>query len=352
MSSRDTAAGVIVGSAFGDALGAGYEFEIRRLPTEGPCQMIGGGLGNFAPGEWTDDTSMATALVDAAADFGTKIATRPGLNHIATGFARWYATGPADVGMHTRLVLSAVMGGYRNGDTDTIAAAMSAAASRRPPRAPQQVSNGAVMRTAPAVVPWIGTDDPADVAACGAAAGRIAALTHAEATAVMSTAAWSGLLLLAAAGHDSAPTSAQMKDAMVTAAAGSARDQRRDPAFGTDTLTAITWYATGERIEPWVQQWSNSSALGCIRDALASVYPHWLADPTGHEPDRFFAAVDAAVKCGGDADTVAAVAGGLAGAIWGLDAIPNQDILHGYPGWTVADLTTRSDRAVGHSTAR
>ena len=137
-----------------------------------------------------------------------------------------------------------------------------------------------------------------------------------------------------------------------SAAAGSARDQRRDPAFGKDTLTAITWYATGERIEPWVQQWSNSSALGCIRDALASVYPHWLADPTGQEPDRFFAAVDAAVKCGGDADTVAAVAGGLAGAIWGMDAIPDQDILHGYPGWTVTDLTTRSDRAVGHSTDR
>ena len=51
----DRAAGVLLGSAAGDALGAGYEFAAVS-PALVPG-MIGGGLGNFAPGEWTDDTS-------------------------------------------------------------------------------------------------------------------------------------------------------------------------------------------------------------------------------------------------------------------------------------------------------
>lgn len=51
----DRAVGVVLGSAIGDALGAGYEF--ARVAPDFIPGMIGGGLGNFAPGEWTDDTS-------------------------------------------------------------------------------------------------------------------------------------------------------------------------------------------------------------------------------------------------------------------------------------------------------
>lgn len=45
----DRACGVILGSAVGDALGAGYEFGCAAVGPDGPA-MIGGGLGNFAPG--------------------------------------------------------------------------------------------------------------------------------------------------------------------------------------------------------------------------------------------------------------------------------------------------------------
>ena len=53
----DRACGVLLAAAAGDALGAGYEFS---APLDGVPAMIGGGLGNFAPGEWTDDTAQAT----------------------------------------------------------------------------------------------------------------------------------------------------------------------------------------------------------------------------------------------------------------------------------------------------
>lgn len=53
----DRVAGVILGTAVGDALGAGYEFESAQLGPDGP-RMIGGGLlgarwgAGAVPGEW------------------------------------------------------------------------------------------------------------------------------------------------------------------------------------------------------------------------------------------------------------------------------------------------------------
>ena len=48
-----------------------------------------------------------------------------------------------------------------------------------------------------------------------------------------------------------------------------------------------------------------------------------------------------AVRGGGDTDTVAAIAGSLAGAIWGATQVPLswQRVLHGWPGYRTDDLT-------------
>ena len=50
--------------AAGDALGAGYEF---RSPPQGGPHLIGGGLGNWDPGVWTDDTQMGVCIAEVAA---------------------------------------------------------------------------------------------------------------------------------------------------------------------------------------------------------------------------------------------------------------------------------------------
>ena len=62
-SPRDRIAGVLVGVACGDALGAGYEFGPPMAP-QAVVDMIGGGPFGFEPGEWTDDTSMAIAIAE------------------------------------------------------------------------------------------------------------------------------------------------------------------------------------------------------------------------------------------------------------------------------------------------
>src|SRR5882724_11695836 len=62
----DRARGVLLATAAGDALGAGYEFG-PPLPDDAPVAMKGGGTLGWAPGEWTDDTSMALAIAEVAA---------------------------------------------------------------------------------------------------------------------------------------------------------------------------------------------------------------------------------------------------------------------------------------------
>ena len=61
----DPGCGVLVASAAGDAVGAGYEFGSAVI--SGAPRIIGGGLGGFAPGEWTDDTAHSVAIARVVA---------------------------------------------------------------------------------------------------------------------------------------------------------------------------------------------------------------------------------------------------------------------------------------------
>jgi ADP-ribosyl-[dinitrogen reductase] hydrolase len=62
--------------------------------------MLGGGVGNIAPGQWSDDTEMACAIAGVAAT-GADMRTAAALDAIAGKFLDWYAEGPPDVGMQT-----------------------------------------------------------------------------------------------------------------------------------------------------------------------------------------------------------------------------------------------------------
>lgn len=97
---RDRVVGVVLASAAGDAPGAPHEFG-PALPADRPLAMTGGGPFGWAPGEWTDDTQQAAAVVHA-------LATGPAdgaLDRIEAALVAWYASGPADVGNQTRAVL-------------------------------------------------------------------------------------------------------------------------------------------------------------------------------------------------------------------------------------------------------
>ena len=61
--------GALLGLAAGDALGTTLEF--RPPGTFEPiADMVGGGPFRLAPGEWTDDTSMALCLAESLVERG------------------------------------------------------------------------------------------------------------------------------------------------------------------------------------------------------------------------------------------------------------------------------------------
>lgn len=60
----DRVVGALLGTAAGDALGAPYEFGPPRGPE---LEVVMNGGGAWEPGEWTDDTSMAIVIAEAAA---------------------------------------------------------------------------------------------------------------------------------------------------------------------------------------------------------------------------------------------------------------------------------------------
>jgi ADP-ribosyl-[dinitrogen reductase] hydrolase len=64
--------------------------------------------------------------------------------------------------------------------------------------------------------------------------------------------------------------------------------------------------------------------------------------------DHLRRALDAAVRDGGDTDTVAAIAGGLLGAVYGASAVPAQwrRVLHGWPGLATRELVALATRIV------
>ena len=62
--------------------------------------------------------------------------------------------------------------------------------------------------------------------------------------------------------------------------------------------------------------------------------------------DHLRLALDAAVRGGDDTDTVAAIAGGLLGAVYGASAVPAEwrRVLHGWPGLGTRDLVALATR--------
>jgi len=61
--------GTLLGLAAGDALGTTLEFK-RPGTFEPITEMVGGGPFRLAPGQWTDDTSMALCLAASLVEIG------------------------------------------------------------------------------------------------------------------------------------------------------------------------------------------------------------------------------------------------------------------------------------------
>lgn len=293
----DRAAGVLLGAAAGDALGAGYEF--THPTADQTIAMVGGGIGAFEPGEWTDDTAMTMAIAEVTAT-GADLRTTSALDAVAAGFLRWFDTGPKDVGIQTAKVL---------GRRDRTGAAMQATAAALPGRTG---GNGSLMRTAPVALAHLH-----DHQAQASAAARISRLTHADGRASEACQIWCRLI-------------------STTVLSGEIDHQWSflpDLGDGVDEF----WRPLKEIAE--VGTPADFPNNGWVVHALQTA---WYAI-TQAEADDAIALRDGlelAIRAGHDTDTTACISGAVLGARWGASAVPAEwrEMLHGWPGLHADDL--------------
>lgn len=296
----DRAMGVLLGTATGDALGAGYEFTLPARDTV--IDMIGGGAFRWAPGEWTDDTSMAIAIARAAAVTANLHETE-GLDAVAAEFVTWIDSHPKDVGGQTRSVLN-----HRS----PTAHAMAARAAMIPRR---RGGNGSLMRTAPVALVYLDTD--ADT--CATAANLVGALTHADQRAQEACVLWT-LAIRHAVLHG---TYDGLRQAL-------------------DYVDADYWAPLLDQAETSTNPRKDFPKNGWTVHALQTAW--WAITHAETLPG----ALELAVRAGSDTDTTAAIAGGLLGARWGAHAVPERwrTLLHGYPGLRADDLNDLTHRII------
>jgi ADP-ribosyl-[dinitrogen reductase] hydrolase len=274
--------GAFLGLAAGDAVGTTVEF---RPPGSFPplTDMVGGGPFGLPAGAWTDDTSMAACLAESLIERG-------GFDPAdqLRRYLRWYREGHLsstgrcfDIGHTTRSALERfeASGDPASGGTGARTAA-----------------NGSLMRLAP--VPVAFAHDPATAVRL---AGESSRTTHALPVCVDACRYLGALLVGAVRG---APKAALLAPRFAPVA-GLWDDEPLDPR-----IDAVAAGSYGTKHPPEIR------GTGSVVDALEAAL--WAFATT----DGYADCVLAAANLGDDADTTAAIAGQLAGACYGADAIP------------------------------
>ncbi|MBT2294845.1 ADP-ribosylglycohydrolase family protein [Pseudomonas fluorescens] len=268
--------GCLLGLACGDAVGTTVEFQPRNSFTP-VTDMVGGGPFSLKPGQWTDDTSMALCLAESLLQKrGFDAADQMGryLNWWNWGYLS--STGDCfDIGTTVRSALERYQshGDPFAGDT-----------------APDTAGNGSLMRLAPVVLFFY--PDRKRIRDFAALSSRT---THGAAEAVECCQVLADVIGNALTGASKADvlgvSSEQLTEAKVIALAqGAYQGKGRSEVSGTGYSVA-----------------SLEAALWCF-----------------HQTDSFTDAVLAATNLGDDADTTAAIVGQVAGAFYGMQAIPSD----------------------------
>jgi ADP-ribosyl-[dinitrogen reductase] hydrolase len=267
MTPAERATAAYLGLAIGDALGATVEF---MMPREIAKQygvhdtLRGGGWLHLKPGHVTDDTTMSLAL-------GNSIVARGKVDALAAAqaFDAWMRAKPVDIGNTVRRNLLQFR---KTGNPEA-------------PYSDHDAGNGAAMRVLPVALATFGQSEGAVRAACRAQA-------HVTHHSIFSDAACECLVFM-------------VQDALRGADKNHLLHRHAHPLAAQHP--GFKFRAT--------RQSSNPS--GYVADTLQAVFQSFF------DTDDFRDCLVDVVNRGGDADTTGAIAGMLAGALYGLDAIPD-----------------------------
>lgn len=261
---HERALGAYLGLAIGDALGATVEFmlprEIRHRYGE-HREIIGGGWLKLNPGRVTDDTEMSLAL-------GRALVASNGwnANAVADEFVAWLRSKPVDIGNTCRRgIRRYMMDGSLSG-----------------PVSEGDGGNGAAMRILPLALATLHDD-----AAYREQALAQAHITHNHPLSDAGTLALGDMVRRLVRGSD-IKECREIANVLL----------QEHPQF---------------RFDPW-----PGRASGYIVDTVQTVLHYFF------NSDSFERCVVDTVNCGEDADTTGAIAGMLAGALYGAGSIPQR----------------------------
>lgn len=260
---QDRIRGALYGVAIGDAMGGPLEFldaNEIKMHYGQVREMIGGGWLSLKPGEVTDDTQMSLCVAEG-------ILENPSdpVQTIGRRFIEWYDSKPKDIGSTCALAIRKIK------LLPNTKKAAWAAVSRETEREQHGMNggNGALMRT---IYPAVFYHDPKTRKRYVKA---IAEMTHRN--------------------DESTDICIQYCDFVHMAVFGDYPDRDRLKHYKENARP------TGYVVDTWCN----------VIDALT-------------ETQSFEEAIINAVNRGGDADTIGAITGGLAGACYGYAAIPKR----------------------------
>ena len=273
------ARGALVGLAVGDALGTTNEFKVAGTFTPS-TDMVGGGVFDLEPGQWTDDTSMALCLADSLLAQG-----RYDSFDVMERYDRWRKDGYRSSTGTCFDIGNQVMRSLWDFEVN-----------QRVPRTAQRTTsagNGAIMRLAPVVIAGF---EHREIREIVATAGLSARETHYSVEAEAATEVFAALLVGALLG------------------------------WAPEHIINVGWASTGPAFDEVAARvisrdpaeraaWENDTSGYIVNGLRLAV--HGLLDF-----GSFDEAVLAIANMGGDADTNAAIYGQLGGAYFGVEAIP------------------------------
>lgn len=305
-SPRDRFRGCLLGLAAGDALGTTLEFKPPNT-FEPIDDMIGGGPFGLTSGQWTDDTSMALCLAASLIERGEFDPLDQMRRYFRWRYEGYFSsTGTCfDIGNTVAQALSRFVatGEPLAGSTD-----------------PHAAGNGSLMRLAP--VPMFFAGDVLEAISKSADSSRT---THGAKEAIDACRYFTGLLVAALRGVD--------KSALLSA--GFCPEVGRWKKYSlAERIAEIAGGSFKHREPPEIK------GTGYVVESLEAAL--WAF----HKSRDFRQGALLAANLGDDADTTAAIYGQIAGATYGVEAIPAEwrDVL------TMAtEITSMADSLYDHA---
>jgi ADP-ribosyl-[dinitrogen reductase] hydrolase len=281
---------LLFGVALGDALGVPVEFMSRQVISKNPVvDMIGYGTYNMPPGTFSDDSSLTFCLAEV-------LANKFDLDSIGQNFIKWYyknywtASGNVfDIGIATRDAIERIANGIR----PELAGGLDVSSN----------GNGSLMRISPLMFYLL--DKPIEERY--EITKQVSSITHGHIRSVISCFYYLEFARQLYENKDKFEVYNNLQkvipDYLTKLAINSTEVALFDRLFKTDIFELSV---------------ENINSSGYVLHTLeASI---WCLLTTNNYKD----AVLKAVNLGEDTDTTAAVTGGLAGLLYGIDNIPTN----------------------------